>query len=108
MRNSIEISEIKQYHRRDNILRYPENWVSLPKETLQMDHLNCICANDLYKLPESCKVVRGGPKPKLVNQNKNGIDICFVLDCTGTYFNMSFFICVYFFCSVLRPVANVT
>jgi len=84
LKNSIEISEIKQYHRRNNIMRYPENWVSLPKETLQMNHLNCICANDLYKLPESCKVVHGGPKPKLVNQNKNGIDICFVLDCTGS------------------------
>jgi len=84
LRNSVEVSKLKKYHNERNIWKYCENWVTRPSQTLQHNACNCICAKDLYRLPNNCKVVPGGPKPRLVNKKEAGIDICFVLDCTGS------------------------
>merc|ERR1712176_577204 len=83
LRNSIIVSAEKSYHERRKILKYGSSWVTLPSEQIQMDHLNCICCKDIYRLPESCEV-SADSKPTLVGKKELGIDICFVLDCTGS------------------------
>jgi ubiquitin-protein ligase/Mg-chelatase subunit ChlD len=87
LRNGVQISALKEYHNKNSVLRYAENWITMPTETHQTDGLNCICAGSLFKLPEGCKVIRGNnnkAKPTLIKKPKEGIDICFVLDCTGS------------------------
>jgi len=83
LRNSIIVSAEKSYHERRKILKYGSSWVTLPSEQIQTDHLNCICCKDIYRLPESCEV-SADSKPTLVGKKELGIDICFVLDCTGS------------------------
>lgn len=85
LRNSLRISELKQYHSPHYVLRYTESFITQPEETDQCDKLNCLCAGSLFKLPENCKVIKGGhQKPQIVRKAKTGIDICFVMDCTGS------------------------
>jgi len=86
LRNSVLISERKKYHNVDLIYRYSENWKAQPKDTFHLDHLNCICSGSVFRIQENkteC-VIASGPKPELVKKMKTGIDICFVMDCTGS------------------------
>jgi len=84
LRNSLRISEMKEYHSRHLVLRYGQSFITSPDETHQTDKLNCLCAGSLFKLPENCKIIKGGEQPKMVREEKMGIDICFVMDCTGS------------------------
>lgn len=85
LRNSVEISEIKLYHERRKILRYDQQYVTQPNQTDQLNTRNCLCAGQLYQLPETCSIIPDtSAAPKLVRKKKQNIDICFVLDCTGS------------------------
>jgi ubiquitin-protein ligase/Mg-chelatase subunit ChlD len=84
LRNCIKISDLKKYHEKHKILRYDEHHITFAHDTHQLEPLNCLCAGTLFKLPEGCKIVPGGAKAQVVQKKKSGIDICFVMDCTGS------------------------
>jgi len=85
LRNSLRISELKQYHTEWATLKYTENHITQPADTDQLDHRNCLCAGSLFQLPENCQPIgTRGQKAKMVRKAKTGIDICFVMDCTGS------------------------
>lgn len=82
LRNAILISERKDYHSSKMIYRYAENWKEKPQNTHQMDPRNCICTGHLFRIPDSkCKIASSAT---LMKKKTTGIDICFVLDCTGS------------------------
>jgi ubiquitin-protein ligase/Mg-chelatase subunit ChlD len=84
LRNCVRISEMKNYHQERNILRYDEHHLVKPSETDQLNERNCLCAGSLFQLPEGCKIISGEQQPQMVRKTKQGIDICFVMDCTGS------------------------
>ena len=71
LRNSVVVSELKQYHNESNIKHFRENWITKPSETIQKNPRHCLCGSNLYELPENFQVIPGGPKPKLVKKKRN-------------------------------------
>jgi len=72
--NSMKISSKKNYHNYTNILRYTDKYVCQPHETIQCDPSLCLCSGDLHNKNDKT----------LIGVDRGQVDICFVLDCTGS------------------------
>jgi len=83
LRYSITRSSCKRYHSNDATLRFTEGWIEGPDYKLHMDPFNCMCNGGTVvnlkdaKSADSCRVVEEAG-------TRNRIDICFVVDCTGS------------------------
>jgi len=84
LRNSIEVSKLKQYHEGSRILHFSESFITKRDETTQLEKRHCLCSGSLFKLPENCREIDENSTMELVQQGKVGVDICFVMDCTGS------------------------
>jgi len=88
LRNSIELSDAREYHSEYQVLKYRENHIEGPKYDL---HLNpkhcCCCGGHVFDLDDMKKAVGGkmiAQSSRMLYRNKERIDIAFVVDCTGS------------------------
>jgi len=83
LRRSVEISNIKKYHNKSSIFHFSSSFITKSSDTHQLDLKHCICTGSLMKLPENYTPGKA-VKAQLVQPSKVGVDICFVMDCTGS------------------------
>lgn len=87
LRNSLVLSGKKEYHSDYWIKKYPDNFKTRVDDKLHFDQMNCICTGSLFRINRVgyCpSIAPGAQQGVLVKKEKTGIDICFVLDCTGS------------------------
>jgi ubiquitin-protein ligase/Mg-chelatase subunit ChlD len=81
LRQSIIRSSLKNYHNNRMILKYSENHIESPSDTLHMDRYNCMCAGGKVF---SLKGASSADTCTEISKPKSRLDVCFVVDCTGS------------------------
>ena len=76
----MEFSERKVYHKMNTILQFHERWMSNPKDLPHTNSKCCMCAGGQIYDRSTREITMD---PKEIIYAKSGMDIIFILDCTG-------------------------